>query len=59
MPARKKPEHMRETEVVQVRVTPALKAEIDAMANATGVPTSQRVRTHLEADVKRWRSSGA
>lgn len=40
---------------IPVRVPAPLKKDIDEMAASTGVPTSQRVRLFLEAEVRKWK----
>ena len=57
MPNRKKPEAEKQTRPLTINLTPALKAEVDAMAVGTGVDTSKRIRAFLESEVARWRSS--
>jgi predicted DNA-binding protein len=58
MPARKKPEEKKTNATIPVRVTASLKKDIDEMAEATGIPTSERVREHLEHDVADWKKRG-
>lgn len=55
MPARKKPHHLKITATIPVRVSPALKADADAMAEETGISTSDRVRACLEKAVAEWK----
>jgi predicted HicB family RNase H-like nuclease len=55
MPARKKPEETKFTAAIPLRVTPELKRDLDEMAEATGVSTSERARHCLQETVKKWR----
>lgn len=57
MPNRTKPAAEKQTKPIVVNVTPPLKADVDAMAVATGVDTSKRVRDFLQAEVEKWKRS--
>jgi predicted transcriptional regulator len=53
MANRRKPDNLKASAVIPVRVTPALKKALDELAEETGVSTSERARTCLEALLRR------
>ena len=59
MPAHKKPENEKLSGAsINVRVPKPLQAKAQAMAEATGVATSQLLREYLEKQVEKWEKSG-
>ena len=56
MANRKKADDDKATAVILIRVTPGFKAEVEAMAQATRVPTSERARAGLEETVRKWKA---
>lgn len=56
MANRKKNEADKASERILIRVTPGFKEEVEAIAEATGVPTSERVRLCLAETVRKWKA---
>ena len=57
MAARRKPEDQKTVATIPVRVTKALKEDVDEMAEATAVPTSERVRDFLQVETEKFKKS--
>lgn len=53
MANRKKPDNLKATAVIPIRVTPDLKKALDALAQETGVSTSERARKCLQETLER------
>jgi hypothetical protein len=56
MANRKKSEADKASEVILIRVTPGFKEEVEEMAQATRVPTSERARVCLTETLRRWKA---
>lgn len=54
MPNRTKPDDEKKSRPIVVNVPPPLKDAVDAMARESGIDTSKRIRTFLEAEVEKW-----